>query len=144
MALQPTETLCLGMCHWTTVVAPLFLTPDGMTDCASAASVPLLQRSGKIQAGPYGFHNGVSQITCLRVWESFWNNAHTIRFPFQEMCQDGSMDNEGKAEGGYEDREQYSPVVLSYLILVYYWSLKKKSFQWEKGLSFRKRSQNVR
>lgn len=41
------------------------------------------------------------------------------------MCQDGSMDNEGKAEGGYEDREQYSPVVLSYLILVYYWSLKK-------------------
>lgn len=48
----------------------------------------------------------VSRKSCVCV--SFWNNAHTIRFPLQEMCQNGSTDNEREAGGGYEDRQVQS------------------------------------
>lgn len=91
MAVQPAQWLRLGMCHWTTAVAPLFLTPQDMTDRGSAAEVRN-DSSGTVQ-------------TAHRLCASFWNNAHTIRFPWQEMCQNGSTDNGGEGGGGYEDGE---------------------------------------
>lgn len=76
-----------------------------------------------------------------RVRAGFWNEAQTIRFPLQEMCQNGNADNEGKQKGGFEDC-----TVLLYFVLFYSGLLPKpkRIVSVGKKTEFVKKSQNVR
>lgn len=127
MALRPAEWLRLGMCHCTTAVAPLLLTPDGLTD-------PLLQRLG--------------EDSSRTVWIAWWWLANGVNVceldagtmliqlgsPCRKCVKMEVRTMGGKQKGGHEDWDKYSPAAFCPLLFWFSNQNLKESFQWGKRL----------